>query len=610
MVSTAIDLLREATNERRLEMNVVGYNSVLAACANAGDWKQAMAILDHMEQEQQQQQVVVVSTDGTATINAIKSSSFHPPPPPPDMVTYGTVMSACERGEQWELVLACAKRATQHRHAMDGLALTSALHACQQLGLAQEALQYLQLMKVQQEEHSHGGDSQKKKTFGWQRQGVKQPLRGPDAVAYRLAISACARGGAWEEGIQLLEELRLMDGSGADVVAYTAAMNGCANAGEWQQALLLLGKMRQDGVQPNEVTMASLFGACATACAKLVAATSTTTSNTQQQQQQQQVVVSFRDETHHPIMLPPQKKALQLLQLMKKDETTTFVRPNIVVYNAAIRVCAEACDLPRALALWEDLQREGLNATIVTYGSLMTACERVGNLDGASKVFKGMKEDGMEPNEIIYGAAISCCRKAREPERAMLLLRKMIREGLSPNVATFHTVLVAQTEGSRTKDGHLNYNNNKGDMERAVLVYKLMKSLKYSSSATRPNRQTYHLLIRSLAARRYPREAEFMLHNMQRDGMIPDVDLYTATVTAYERSGQPLQALRLMESMREDGYDFYEVKVLNEAFKKAINLVHVVGKGLSNSNENDNNSGYRFGLDQEDGFEESFITGR
>eukprot|EP00957_Ditylum_brightwellii_P016663 1252723-Ditylum_brightwellii.AAC.1 len=58
------------------------------------------------------------------------------------------------------------------------------------------------------------------------------------------------------------------------------------------------------------------------------------------------------------------------------------------------------------------------------------------------------------------------------------------------------------------------------------------------------------------------------------DGFVPDVDLYTVTVTAYERNGQPMKALRLMESMREDGYDFYEAKVLNEAFKKAVKLVN------------------------------------
>jgi hypothetical protein len=77
-----------------------------------------------------------------------------------------------------------------------------------------------------------------------------------------------------------------------------------------------------------------------------------------------------------------------------------------------------------------------------------------------------------------------------------------------------------------------------------------------------------------------PVTAEAFLDKMRDDGFKPDVDLFTATVASYERTGQPLRALRLMESMQEDGYDFYSVAVLNEAFKKAVKLVNKVGKSF------------------------------
>jgi pentatricopeptide repeat domain-containing protein 1 len=146
------------------------------------------------------------------------------------------------------------------------------------------------------------------------------------------------------------------------------------------------------------------------------------------------------------------------------------------------------------------------------------------NMDGASKVFKRMREANIISNEIIYGAAISCCRKAGEPERALLLLRKMIREDLSPNVATFNTVLVAQTEG------------RKADLQTGLLVYTLLVS-EYSKA--RPNRQTYNLLIRVLAANQEPSSAEAFLCKMRSDGFTPDVDLYSSTVTAYEKMDNP-----------------------------------------------------------------------
>jgi pentatricopeptide repeat protein len=520
----ALALLKDAAEKHNLLMNIVGYNAAISACARAGDWKSATDLLRDLE-----------CHNSSTTIQ-------------PDHVTYGTVLSACEKGEQWDLVLQYAQQMEQRGFELDVLALTSALKACQQLGLAKEAVQYLDVMKTK-------GNSYTRKTSGWKRMGVKQPLQGPDPVAYRLAISACARGGAWQEGIRLLEDFERATGYAPDVMAYTAAITGCEYAGEWRRAFVLLDTMRKNGVEPNEVTMAAILGACATACAK------------------ESTGIAFRETMGSPMPLP-QHKALQLLKVLKNDKSV--VNPNINVYNAAIRVCGEAFDLKRALLLLKDLREQGLEPTIVTFGTLMTASERVGSIEGANTIFRAIKAQEIVPNEIFYGAAISCCRKADQSERAFLLLRKMIRDGLSPNVATFNTAIVAQVEGHPAEDS----------MRRAITIYKIMSS--ESHSMARPNRQTYNLLIRGLASAKKPLDAEALLRKMGEDGYVPDVDLFAITVTAYERNGQPLKALRLMEYMREEGYDFYEVEVLNAAFKKAVKLVNVVGRGLSALDEASN----------------------
>lgn len=517
----AVALLKEAKEKHNITMNVVGYNAVISACARAGDWKGASSLLSEMDQHN--------------TTN-------------PDHVTYGTVLAACENGEQWDMVLEYASAMEEKGLDFDTLALTSVLKACQQLGLAKEALYYLELMRAKAT-----SDPYARKTSGWDRKGAKQPLRGPDAVAYRLAISACARGGDWKEGIRLLKDFEATTGQKPDVMAYTAAITGCEYAGEWKRAFSLVDTMRKGGVEPNEVTMAAVIGACATACAKETGG------------------IKFKETNTIPMPLP-QHKALQLLNILKNDETV--VDPNINVYNAAIRVCAEAFDLKRALQLMEDLQTEGLTPTIVTFGTLMTASERVESIDGANSVFRAMREVEMEPNEIIYGAAISCCRKAGQAERASLLVRKMVKDDLKPNVATFNTAIVAQVEG---------YPVDKC-LDRAILIYRIMTSKNHKGA--RPNRQTYNLLIRALSSAKRPTEAHALLKGMSNSGYIPDVDLYAATVAAYERVGQPLQALKLMESMTEDGYDFYEIDVINAAFKRAVKLVNKVGRGLSSSSSN------------------------
>ncbi|CAJ1952294.1 unnamed protein product [Cylindrotheca closterium] len=557
----ALDLLREAVEEKELEMSVTGFNAAISACAQAGDWKSAIKLLERMEGASEKNATTAEVESSPASKEEESDSGGDEMKkflvPEPDFVTYGTILSACERGEQWPLVLTYAETMQNRGLELDGVALTSCLHACQQLGLAGEALEYLEQMKTVHPVVPI--------TARLERSGAKQPLQGPDAVAYRLAISACARGGAWKDGIRLLQKFEQETGQQPGVVAYTAAITGCEYAGKWKEAFQLLDRMRKADVEPNEVTMAAVIGACANAL-----------HNGETERDVEATITNKPSERAGGSSKPlVQKKALQLLSLMKK--MPDMVNPNIQVYNAAIRVCAEACDLKGAFKLLEEVEEAGIERTEITYGSMMTACQRVGDIQAASTVFQKLKEDGIAPNEIIYGAAISCCRKSKQSERALLLLRKMLKEGLAPNRATLNTVLMAQAE-VRTK----------ADFERAVTVYKLMKS-RFVEETGRPNRQTYTILVNLFASCKQPYMAEAFLKRMREDGLKPDVDLFTATVASYERTGQPLKAVRLMESMQEDGYDFYSVKVLNSAFKKAIKLVNKVGKTLSSS-EGENHS--------------------
>lgn len=517
----ALQLLERA-RAANVPLTVIGYNAAITAASRAADWKLAVKLLRTMQ----------LAEPGSTL-------------PQPDAVTYGTVMAACENCGEWRQVLQLGDEMQSTAGlSLDGMAITSALHACQQLGLASMAVNYLDLMKsVDQLDN--------RRTAGRERVGSRQHLQGPDAVAYRLAISACARGGAWQEGVRLLDEY-CANVDGEDVVAYTAAITGCEYAGRWLEAVQMLARMRSSGVEPNEVTFAAVIGACAKACANMY--------STKQQ----------KDFDDIPL---PQRKALQILNVMRKD--ATVVNPNIQVYNAAIRTCAEGLDVTRAFQLLLMLREDGLEPNVISYGTLMTACQRVGSMGGVGKVFKLMREDDVEPNEIIYGAALSCCRKAGEAERAVLLLRKMMRDGLEPNAATFNTVLIAQTEVKSVAAE---------DIERAAVVF---KTLIAKDTAASPNRQTYNIMIRFLAANKRPRDAEAALRLMRENELCPEVDLYTATVSSYERVGQPLNALRLMESMREDGYDFYEAEVLNTLFKRIVKLANAVGRTLRSTNGND-----------------------
>jgi len=599
------------------QMGVVGYNTVISTMAKSREWKLAIRLLGEMILHSQQQpssngvEGVVRSNSLFERFEEIRTDGGNKPLlkippnntdtiiiiPKPDEVTFGTVLAACEKSGEWEELLHVAKAATEYGVKLDGLALTSALHSCQQLGLADDALEYLELMKRLGDNSDNDGEGNNgdRDTQGRKRKGAKQTLRGPDSVAYRLAISACARapgGHRWMDGIALLDEMRQLSiqtnrtDYAPDVVAYTAAIAGCSEAGEYTHAMSLISQMRKEGIKPNVVTFSAVINACASASAKMA-----------RKLEDQAVDSSNNNRASLEDVRMPMNRALRLLEAMQSPTSST--RPNIVTYNAAIRACAEGLNLQDAFDLLRQLKEDGLEPTIVTYGSLMTACERVGDIQAASKVFRMVKEEEekykdedeeasgrgkddnhrqerLRVNEIIYGAAISCCRKAQEPERALLLLRKMISEKLSPNTALFNTVIAALA------DGKPDSKTTKNDLlwEKALAVYKVMRS-KSSGIDVTPNRQTYNILVRCLSVNLQPGYAESVLNDMRNAGFVPDVNLYTMTVRSYEKCGNPMKALGLMEAMREVGYDFYGIKVLDDAFKNGVRILNRVGRGIS-----------------------------
>lgn len=207
---------------------------------------------------------------------------------------------------------------------------------------------------------------------------------------------------------------------------------------------------------------------------------------------------------------------------------------------------------------------------------------------------------------ILYDLSNLSLNRLFQPERALLLLRKMISDNLAPNAATFNTVIAALSEGKAQSLS----SGNTSLLEKALSVFKVMRS-KHSPDGVRPNRITYNILIKNLANSLQPGYAESLLDAMRQDGLIPDVDLYTLTVRAYEKCGSPRKALRLMESMREVGYDFYENKVFDKAFKSGVQILNrVAGKDRPSSDSLAFNEELELNEDEYDDREELFNSWR
>jgi pentatricopeptide repeat protein len=126
----------------------------------------------------------------------------------------------------------------------------------------------------------------------------------------------------------------------------------------------------------------------------------------------------------------------------------------------------------------------------------------------------------------------------------------MLTAGLRPNAATFHTIMSTLIE--------------RDEVDKALAILKIMGSSKYSSQP--PSSKSYGILIHGLAESKRPDEAVTLLEEMYRLNLRPEVQSYTVVVRSYEKAGRPLKAIEVMENMRENGYEFYDVKVSDTVF--------------------------------------------
>jgi pentatricopeptide repeat protein len=121
----------------------------------------------------------------------------------------------------------------------------------------------------------------------------------------------------------------------------------------------------------------------------------------------------------------------------------------------------------------------------------------------------------------------------------------MLTTGLKPNAATFHTIMSTLIE--------------RNEVDKALEILKIMGSPRFSVQP--PTTKSFGILIHGLAETKRPDEAATLLEEMYRLNLRPEVQSYTAIVRSYEKAGRPLKAIEVMENMRENGYDFYDVKV-------------------------------------------------
>ncbi|KAK3262832.1 hypothetical protein CYMTET_28338, partial [Cymbomonas tetramitiformis] len=189
-----------------VEPNVITYNSLISACEKGGQWEKALEVFAGM-----------------------KKAGVEP-----NVITYSSLISACEKGGQWEKALEVFAGMKKAGVEPDVITYNSLISACEKGGQWEKALEVFAGMK---------------------KAGVE-----PDVITYSSLISACEKGGQWEKALEVFAGMKKA-GVEPDVITYSSLISACEKGGQWEKALEVFAGMKKAGVEPDVITCNVLLNA-------------------------------------------------------------------------------------------------------------------------------------------------------------------------------------------------------------------------------------------------------------------------------------------------------------------------------------------------------------
>jgi len=102
-------------------------------------------------------------------------------------------------------------------------------------------------------------------------------------------------------------------------------------------------------------------------------------------------------------------------------------------------------------------------------------------------------------------------------------------------------------------------------------MYRMVLAISSKEDA-KINSNTFELVIESLLLDGNWKQSLVLLQNMERLKLKPSLEVYVKLVEQLEKARQYKAVLALYRIMSRDGYDFYENSVLNDIFKRLVNV--------------------------------------
>ncbi|KAJ6809280.1 pentatricopeptide repeat-containing protein, chloroplastic [Iris pallida] len=222
-----------------------------------------------------------------------------------------------------------------------------------------------------------------------------------------------------------------------DLVAWNAVVSGYAQNGLAADALAMVGRMQEDGIRPDSITLVSALPACADARRLEVAKS----------------VHAFAVRAGVDGLV---NVSTALVDCYCKCGAVGTARKvfdrlrgkNAVSWNSMIDGYARSGDAEEAMRLFDRMSGAGVEATEVTVLALLSACAELGDLEEGRKVHRLLLSIGLESNVSVMNALITMYSKCKRPDLAAEVFDSL----QSKTVVTWNAMISGFSQNGRADE--------------------------------------------------------------------------------------------------------------------------------------------------------------
>jgi pentatricopeptide repeat protein len=125
---------------------------------------------------------------------------------------------------------------------------------------------------------------------------------------------------------------------------------------------------------------------------------------------------------------------------------------NSVIYNTVLDACVECKDLKAAEAWMEQTKKAGMT-DVVSFNTLIKAHLSLENFDKARSLMEEMRKEGLQPNRVTFNELINAVvHRGRSRDQTWEIVDEMMTAGVKPNQVTCSILLKSLNNSSGERD--------------------------------------------------------------------------------------------------------------------------------------------------------------